>query len=161
MPVSYTKPREGERWTRYTRHCIFCLQCLTHFSDAFRYVTYFSSYVACQRSTDTPVNTFLCHSSPPILLKEREHSFFTLAPNQVCIELTAICQSFPALRLQICNLFWCLLGIFNSNINTGIVSCKYIKCHRRPDSRYRLQPPSPDRHTGFEKSDTHMCVFLS
>lgn len=96
---------------------------------------------------------------PPILLKEREHSFFTLAPNQVCIELTAICQSFPALRLQICNLFWCLPGIFNSNINTGIVSCKYIKCHRRPDSRYRLQPPSPDRHTGFEESDTHTYVF--
>lgn len=57
-------------------------------------------------------------------------------PNQVWIELTAVRQSLPALRLQICNLCRRLLRIFSSNINTGIVSYKYIKCHCWLGSRY-------------------------
>lgn len=77
-------------------------------------------------------------------------------PNQVWIKLTAVCQSFLALWLQICNLQWCLLGIFNSYINTGIVSV----CHLWPDSRYWLQPPGLDRqHILALRKMICVCVF--
>lgn len=97
---------------------------------------------------------------PPPSSSKRGSIHFSIWGNQVWIELTVVCQSFLALQLQICNLQQCLLGIFNSYINTGIVSCKYIICHCFPDSRYWLQPTSLDwRHTSFEKNDMYLCIF--
>lgn len=73
---------------------------------------------------------------PPPRCSKRGSIHPSIWPNQVWIELTAVRQSLPALRLQICNLCRRLLRIFSSNINTGIVSYKYIKCHCWLGSRY-------------------------
>lgn len=98
----------------------------------------------------------------PHLAARREGAFILqFGPNQVWIELTAVRQSLPALRLQICNLCRRLLGIFSSNINTGIVSYKYIKCQCWLGSRYWLQPPGLDRPTRFEreKKSIYQSIF--
>lgn len=118
-----------------------------------RYIRHFSCYVAC---SVIPCQYLFLPFLPHLAQRGSVHS--SRWPNQVWIELTAVCQFFLALRLQICNLCCCLLGIFNSNINTGIVSCKYIKCHCWPDSRYWLQPPSLDRHT-LRQNYMHFCMF--
>lgn len=123
-----------------------------------RYETYSSSSVACPGSTHALSIT--CFGFSPPLFPKRGIIHSSIRSNQVWIGLTVICQSLLVLRLQICNIKWCLLGIFNSYINTGIVSCKYMICHCWPDSKYWLQPPGLDwRHTNFEKNDICFCIF--
>lgn len=123
-----------------------------------RYITCFLGFMTCSGSTDTLSIPLFAFPPPPCSKRGSIHS--SIWTNQVWIELTAVCQSFLALRLQICDLYWCLLGIFNSNINTRIVSCKYIKCHCWSDSGYWLQLPSLNRHTSFEeKNHMHFCIF--
>lgn len=73
---------------------------------------------------------------PPPRCSKRGSIHPSIWPNQVWIELTAVRRSLPALRLQIRNLCRRLLRIFSSNINMGIVSYKYIKCHCWLASRY-------------------------
>lgn len=123
-----------------------------------RYITYFLGFMTCSGSTDTLSIPLFAFPPPPCSKRGSIHS--SIWTNQVWIELTAVCQSFLALRLQICDLYWCLLGIFNSNINTRIVSCKYIKCHCWSDSGYWLQPPSLNRHTSFEEKKPHAFLHF-
>lgn len=128
---------------------------LTHFPQPSE--VYNRLFLLCGLLSDTLSIPLFAFPPPPRSKRGSIHS--SLWPNQVWIELTAVCQSFLALRLQICNLCCCLLGIFNSNINTGIVSCKYIKCHCRPDSRYWLRPPSLDGHI-LRQNHMHFCIFV-
>lgn len=98
---------------------------------------------------------------PPPRCSKRESIHPSIWPNQVWIELTAVRQSLPALRLQICNLCRRLLRIFSSNINTGIVSYKYIKCHCWLASRYQLQPPRLDKPTSVERrKKMHLPMYF-
>lgn len=96
---------------------------------------------------------------PPPRCSKRGSIHPSIWPNQAPIELTAVRQSLPALRLQICNLCRRLLGIFGSNKTTGIVSYKYMKCQCWLGSRFRLQPPSLDRPTSFGREKTSLLIW--